>query len=64
MGEEIGLGETLTRPVGAALATKKIFWRSMKVLCLGSIFANCVPIGDLPSPSKQMAEGIIGDIPV
>src|SRR5262245_25626577 len=37
-------GETLTRPFGGALATKKILCCSMKALCSGSILANCLPM--------------------
>jgi hypothetical protein len=32
------------RPFGGALATKKIFCRSMKARCSGSILANCLPM--------------------
>ena len=38
-------------PLGGALATKKIFCRSMKALCSGSILANCLPMSAHPLKS-------------
>jgi hypothetical protein len=41
------------RPFGGALATKKIFCRSMKALCSGSIRANCLPMPVRPLRSDE-----------
>jgi hypothetical protein len=48
------LGETLTRPCGGALATKKILCRSMKAACSGSILTNCLPMPVRPLLSDDV----------
>jgi hypothetical protein len=42
------------RPFGGALATKKIFCRSMKAACSGSILTNCLPMPVRPLRSDEV----------